>query len=222
MNVVDQLRSQGHVSRGYLGVLIQDVDHNLAESFGLSHPKGALVSKILPGSPAEKAGLELGDIILKFNDQELRESSQLPPVVGSVQAGSRARLSIMRQGKEQQVEITIGELPDAKDQAAIQTRPQVETASDRLGLNVLDMSQVEREKLGLPADAGVLVNAVSPGPAKSAGIAKGDIILMLDGRKVRSAVEFRKTINNMQPGKTTAMLVQKPNGPVFIALRVPE
>lgn len=222
MNVVDQLRTSGHVSRGYLGVLIQDVDHNLAESFGLSHPKGALVSKILQGSPAEKAGLEVGDIILKFNEQELRESSQLPPVVGRVQAGSQARLSIIRQGKERQVDITIGELPDANDQVAIRSRPQAETSSDRLGLNVLDMSQIEREKLGLSADAGIFVNAVSPGVAKSAGITRGDVILMLDGRKVRSTAEFRETINNMQPGKTTAMLVHKPNGPVFIALRIPD
>ncbi len=222
MNVSDQLRTSGHVSRGYLGVLIQDVDHNLAESFGLSQPKGALVAKILPGSPAEKAGLQVGDVILKYNDQELRESSQLPPVVGSTRAGTHARLTVLRQGKHRQVDVTIGELSDEDGQAAVPNGHQPEVSSDRLGLNISDMTKIEREKLGLSGDAGVQVDSVSEGAAKSAGIAKGDVILMLDGRKVTSAAQFRKTIDEMQPGKTTAMLIHKPNGPVFIALRIPE
>jgi serine protease Do len=222
MNVVDQLRTSGQVSRGYLGVLIQDVDRNLAETFGMNRPKGALVAKILPGSPAEKSGIQLGDVILKFNDQELRESSQLPPMVGNTKAGNRARLTVLRQGKEQQVDITIGELPTEDGRALVQSDRRPETSSDRLGLNVSDMSEIEREKLGLPGDAGVLVGSVSSGAAKLAGIAEGDVILMLDGRKVTSAAEFRKTIDAIQSGKTTAMLIHKPNGPVFIALRVPE
>jgi len=222
MNVVDQLRTSGHVSRGYLGVLIQDVDHNLAETFGMSRPQGALVAKILPDSPAEEAGIQLGDVILKYNDQELRESSQLPPMVGNTKAGDRARLTVLRQGREKQVDITIGELPDEDGRVMVQSERRPETASDRLGLNVSDMNEIERQKLGLPGDAGVLVRGVSPGAAKMAGIAEGDVILMLDGRKVKSAAEFRKTIEAIKPGKTTAMLIHKPNGPVFIALRIPE
>ncbi len=222
MNVVDQLRTNGHVSRGYLGVLIQDVDHNLAETFGLNRPKGALVAKILPGSPAEKAGIELGDVILKFNGQELRESSQLPPMVGNTKAGNEAQVTVLRQGKKLKLNITIGELPDEDGQVAIHSERPPETVTDRLGLNVSDMTEVEREKLGLPGDAGVLVGTVSAGVAKLAGIAEGDVILMLDGRKVTSAAQFRKTIEAIRPGKTTAMLIHKPNGPVFIALRIPE
>lgn len=222
MNVVDQLRTNGHVSRGYLGVLIQDVDHNLAETFGLSRPKGALVAKILPDSPAEKAGIELGDVILKFNGQELRESSQLPPMVGNTKAGNKAKITVLRQGKELKLNITIGELPGEDGEVAIQSEPPPKTVTDRLGLNVSDMSEVEREKLGLSGDAGVLVGAVSAGVAKLAGIAEGDVILMVDGRKVTSAAQFRKTIASIESGKTTAMLIHKPNGPVFIALRIPE
>ena len=222
MNVVDQLRTSGHVSRGYLGVLIQDVDHNLAETFGMSRPQGALVAKVLPGSPAEKAGIQLGDVILKYNNQELRESSQLPPMVGNTKAGDRAKLTVLRQGREQKVDITIGELPDEDDQVMAQVERKPETVSDRLGLNVSDMSDIEREQLGLTDDAGVLVRNVSPGVAKTAGIAEGDVIIMLDGNKVKSADQFRKAIDAIKPGKTTAMLVHKQNGPVFIALRIPE
>ena len=222
MNVVDQLRTSGHVSRGYLGVLIQDVDHNLAETFGMSQPKGALVAKILPDSPAEKAGIRLGDVILEFNGQELRESSQLPPLVGNVKAGNSAELTVLRQGKKKQIDIIIGELPGEDEPATIQTGQRPETSSDRLGLNVSDMSEIERQKLGLPGDAGVLVGRVAPGVARAAGIAEGDVILMLDGRKVTSAGQFRETIDSLKPGKTTAMLIHKPNGPVFIALRIPE
>lgn len=222
MNVVDQLRTSGQVSRGYLGVLIQDVDHNLAESFGMSQPKGALVAKILPDSPAEKAGIQLGDVILEFNGQELRESSQLPPMVGNTKAGNEAQLTVLRQGKEQQVDIVIGELPGDDEPTNLQSRHRPEATSDRLGLNVSDLSENERVKLGLPGDAGILVGMVSPGVAKSAGIAQGDVILMLDGQKVTSAAGFRKTIDALKPGATTAMLVHKPTGPVFLALRIPE
>ncbi len=222
MNVSDQLRTSGQVSRGYLGVLIQDVDDNLAESFGLSGPNGALVAKVLPDSPAEKAGLEVGDVILKYNDQELRESSQLPPVVGSTKAGTHARLTVLRQGRQLKVDITIGELPDKDARVTVQSDHRSETSSDRLGLSVSDMTKIERERLGLTGDAGILVGSVSQGPGKSAGISKGDVILMLDGRKVTSVNQFRNAIDSMQPGKTTAMLIQKKNGPVFIALRIPE
>ena len=175
-----------------------------------------------PDSPAEKAGIRLGDVILEFNGQELRESSQLPPLVGNVKAGNSAELTVLRQGKKKQIDTIIGELPGEDEPATIQTGQRPETSSDRLGLNVSDMSEIERQKLGLPGDAGVLVGRVAPGVARAAGIAEGDVILMLDGRKVTSAGQFRETIDSLKPGKTTAMLIHKPNGPVFIALRIPE
>jgi len=112
MNVADQLRDTGRVSRGWLGVLIQDVTRELADSFGMDHPRGALVSRVLPDSPAQAAQLQPGDIILKYNGTKLDNSTELPPLVGQSPVGEMARLTLLRQGKKLKVEVTIGELPE--------------------------------------------------------------------------------------------------------------
>ncbi|MGB5570409.1 MAG: Do family serine endopeptidase, partial [Sedimenticolaceae bacterium] len=118
MNVADQLRQHGRVSRGYLGVLIQDVDHNLADSFGMAQPYGALISKIMPESPAAKAGLQVGDVILSFNGQRLLKSSQLPPLVGASGIEEEAVVRVLRNGKELDIAIAVGRLPDEDAEVA--------------------------------------------------------------------------------------------------------
>lgn len=222
INVADQLRTSGHVKRGYLGVLIQDVDRDLAESFGLSHPKGALITKVLPDSPASKAGLMPGDVILEFNGNELRDSNQLPPMVGTTPIGTKAPLLVLRNGKNRELKVKIGELPsEEEEQAAAKEPEQARGKIDDLGLSLVEPTTGEREQLGLPTTGGVLVEDVARGPASRAGIRAGDVIMMLDGRKVTSVEMFRETIKSMPGGKTVALLVHKRNGPVFIAMRLP-
>lgn len=221
INVADQLRTSGHVKRGYLGVLIQDVDRDLAESFGMNHPKGALVTKVLPDSPASKAGLMPGDVILEFNGHELRDSTQLPPMVGTTPIGAEAKLNVLREGKTKEVSVKIGELPD-EEGASEKPKPQKSKGViDDLGLSLVEPSKQEREELGLPLNGGILVEDVKRGAASKAGIRAGDLIMMLDGKKVSSVEMFRDAIKGMPSGKTVALLVHKRNGPVFIAMRLP-
>lgn len=225
INVADQLRTHGKVSRGYLGVLIQDVDRNLADSFGLSHPKGALITQVLPDSPASKAGLEPGDLILSFNGKPLLNSSDLPPMVGTSPVNQEAQLLVLRQGKEVQMGVTIGELEDDDQEGnkakASPTKPKSSSVS-RLGLVLMDLTNKEREEMDIHGKGGILVDEVESGVARAAGIQAGDVILMLDGQPISSVEMFQQAIQSRPSGKNVALLVHKPDtGPVFIALRLP-
>ena len=148
VNVADQLRDSGRVARGYLGVLIQDVDRNLAESFGMAQPHGALVSRVMPDSPADQAGLKVGDVILEFNGKPLLNSSQLPPMVGTARVEEKATLLLLRGGKEKEVAITVGRLPDDEEEAS--ALPAIAQPDDiaQLGLSVIDIEPQVRKELG--------------------------------------------------------------------------
>ncbi|MBT8068493.1 MAG: DegQ family serine endoprotease [Gammaproteobacteria bacterium] len=220
INVADQLREHGRVSRGYLGVLIQDVDHNLAESFGMAQPYGALVSRVMPDSPADKAGLQVGDVILAFNGQRLLNSSQLPPLVGASRIEEEATLQILRDGKELAVPVQVGRL--AEDEEVAETKPaKVEPDQiEQLGLAVIDIEPKVREELGLEERGGALVGNVSPGAAQDAGIRRGDIVPMFDGMDVKSAKHLRKLIEEAEDKRTVAVLVKRGENPLFMALRL--
>lgn len=222
MNVVQQLREQGHVSRGYLGVLIQDVDRKLAQSFGLDHPKGALIARVIPGSPAEEAGLRVGDIVLDFNGNEIRYSSQLPPLVGATRVGRAVQMEVLRNGRTRNLQVTIRELP-AQEQEAVSggsKTPEARSEGDRLGLVVEQPTAGERKELELDRDQGVVVRAVKKGTAAAAGIQPGDAVIMIDGRPVRDLESYHELVAGLEVGRNVAILVQKPQGPVFVALRV--
>jgi serine protease Do len=219
MDVAEQLRSKGHVSRGYLGVLIQDVTRELAESFGLDHPRGALVSRVLPDSPAEEAGIRAGDIILSFNGHKLLNSSQLPPLVGASSVNGEAEMTVLRDGKQRKVTVRLAELPDEEQLAEAEQKTLDE---NKLGLVVEALGEKEREQLGLEGVEGVLVRKVGAGAAARAGIRSGDVIVMLGGKRTPDLASFNAQIDALQPGRTVAALVQRRSGPVFLALRVPE
>ncbi len=223
MNVVEQLRKDGHVTRGYLGVLIQDIDRNLAESFGLPRPQGALVARVVKDSPAEKAGLQVGDVILTFNQQLLHDSTQLPPLVGTTAVGEDAKLTVLRNGKEITLTVRIAELP--ADDAEIPSEPSTaadSVKSNKLGLVFSELSAEERKQLELPAEQGVRVEEVHEGPAADAGVQPGDVVLMIDGQKVSHPTQLEQIISGAPAGKTVALLLLKQQGPVFVALRIPE
>ncbi len=223
MSVAEQLRKDGHVTRGYLGVLIQDVDRQLAESFGMNYPRGALVSKVIENTPASRGGLQTGDVIVEFNGQPLRDSSQLPPLVGATPVNTEVELKVLRAGKEIPLKIRIAELPAEEDTetAGAKLKEQEKPQSDRLGLVLSELSAEDRKKLDIPPGQGVLVRQVSEGAAAAAGIAAGDVILMMDGQKITSVAQLQQLIEAAPAGKSVALLLQKPSGPVFLALRMP-
>ncbi len=221
MNVADQLRETGTVSRGYLGVLIQDVDRNLAESFGMSQPYGALVSRVMAGSPADKAGVAVGDVILAFNGKKLLNSSQLPPLVGTTRVDAEAKLRILRDGTERDLAITVGRLPDDDSQTISSVPEKAEPNQiDQLGLSVMDIAPEVREQLGLEGAGGALVDNVGAGPAKDAGMRRGDIVMMFDGQNVKGAKHLRELIEGSDDKRTVAVLVRRGESPLFMALRL--
>ncbi len=203
MNVADQLRKQGRVSRGWLGVQIQDVTRELADSFGMDHPRGALVARVYADSPAENAGIETGDIILQFNGKRLHDSSMLPPLVGASGVSQPAKVVVLRNGKRKSLSVKIGELPvdDKIETAAKEVKKSVENL---LGLVVSDITRQLMRQFKLETDRGVLVETVTDGPARIAGIRQGDIIQMIDNKRVRSLEDFEAQLERM-PGGATSM-----------------
>ncbi|MDD5578599.1 MAG: DegQ family serine endoprotease [Methylobacter sp.] len=217
MNVVEQIKTSGKVSRGWLGVQIQDVTRELAESFGMKKPQGALVSKIIPGSPAEKSDLQIGDIITEFNGQQIETSGELPPMVGMSPIDKKATLKVIRQGESKTIAVNVGLLPDQEEklpESKAEPKP-----TNRLGINVVDLTSVQRESLQVIKN-GVLVQEVAKGPAKDAGIQRGDVILRIQNNIISNVTDFEKVIKNLPAGKSVAVLIQRQGNPVFLALKI--
>jgi len=219
MQVVDQLKDGGKVARGWLGVLIQDVTRELAESFGMDKPRGALVAKVLKDSPAEKAGLEVGDIITRFNGEPVVRSSNLPPLVGISPVGEKVKVEILRKGKVKTLKVTLGELPDDDIQVA---GGEPSTANEtRLNITVMDLTAEQRKKLEIK-DGGVIVQKIQAGPARKAGVRRGDVILMINNVDVKDAKHFAEISAELPVDKSLPLLVQRRGGPVFLALKIKE
>jgi len=219
MDVAEQLKTKGRVSRGWLGVLIQDVTRNLAESFGMSKPQGALVAQVLPDSPAEKAGFQVGDIITEFGGKEIIASSSLPPIVGSSPVGERIRVNVVRNGKIRELKVRLGELPDDESQIA-SVEPASEPAN-KLAVVVIDLTDKQREELGVP-DNGVLVRKVEDGAAAEAGIHHSDVIMRINNVQVKDVEHFQEIVERLKPGTSVPVLVHRRGGPTFLALKLPE
>lgn len=219
MDVVEQLKATGRVSRGWLGVRIQEVTSELAETFGMDQPRGALVAQLLPNSPAAKTELQEGDVILRFNGKEVTTHSALPPLVGATRVNESVQLEVLRGGRIEEITVVIGELPDESELAAA-AEPESMTANS-IGLVVGDPNAEQRDQLGLE-QGGVIVREVRPGAAERAGIDPGDVILMFDGKPVEGAKQFRELLADIEPGRSVATLIQRGDGRVFFAVRIPE
>jgi len=220
-DVYRQLRDTGRVSRGWLGVLIQDVTGDLAESFGLERSRGALVAKILPDSPAAEAGLEVGDVILRFDGRDIPTSSDLPPMVGASQVGKAVPIDIVRHGKRRKLEIRIAELPEEDTVAERDAAPGTPARGNSLNLSVRDLTVEERGE-GMPAEGGVLVEQVQPGAAAAAGIRAGDVILQINNEKVDDAAGFERLAGQLPADRSIPVLVQRRGNPIFLALKLPQ
>ena len=217
MNVSEQIKSKGKVSRGWLGVQIQDVTRQLAESFGMDRPHGALVAKVIPGGPAEKAGLQVGDIIVEFDEHVIETSGELPPIVGMTPVDSKANIKIIRQGDKEDLIVKVGLLPSQAVQLSSSEMPQITV--NRLGLAVTDLTDEQREQLQVEK-YGVLVQKVSKGIAMDSGIQAGDVILRVQNTPIRDVAEFNKIVAKLPVEKSIAMLVQRNGSPVFLAFKI--
>ncbi len=211
MNVEQQLVRHGKVSRGRLGVTIQDVNQSLAESFGLKQPGGALVSAVENDTPAAKAGLQPGDVILKLNGKDIGRSADLPPQVADLRPGSEARLEIWRKGQRKQISVTIGELPGEK----VAADGHGGADQGRLGLAVRPLTPEERKQAKL--NGGLLVEDAS-GPAARAGIQPGDVVLSLNGEPVTGVEQLRALTG--KASKHVALLIQRDNAKIFVPINL--
>lgn len=207
-----QIVKSGKVERGLLGVMIQHVDQGLAQSFGLKKPMGALVGSVQHGGPASKAGLESGDIILKFNGKKIENSNQLPPLVANMAPGSKVTLDIWRNGKNKQVSVVLGNLNDSKLASNSSNSSSSDYKKSRLGVAVRPLTPEERKQANVHK-GGLLVEDVS-GPAEKAGIQPGDVILSLNGQRVSQVSQLQKLIASH--GKHIALLIQRNNARIFV------
>ena len=218
MNVADQLKEKGKVSRGWLGVVIQEVNKDLAESFGLDKAAGALVAQVVPNSPAQSGGLENGDIITHFDGNEIFLSSDLPHQVGRVKPGTKAKVKVVRNGKRKLLNISIGTLPDGDGIELTNNSVPKQSESNRLGVVVAELSEKQRNKSG----DGVVVQDVKQGPAAFAGLVNGDVITMIYGESVRSVADFNKIVNSLPKNRSVPMRIVRRGAAMFIPLRITE
>ncbi|MDM8567137.1 DegQ family serine endoprotease [Candidatus Halobeggiatoa sp. HSG11] len=217
-DVVDQLKNSGKVSRGWLGVLIQDVTHELAESFAMKKPQGALIARVLPESPAAEAGLKVGDIIVTFDGKQIERSVDLPPIVGRTKVNTTVSTIVIRKGKQEAINVNIGELPSEED-IKLATAAQGTANLDRIGLSITDLDDKKRETLSI-VEGGVLVRNVEEGTARDAGVRKGDVIMMIDNTDVTDVIQFKEIVTGL--GETTVpVLIHRHGSPLFLALKVP-
>lgn len=216
MDVVAQLQDSGTVARGWLGVMIQGVDRDLAASFGLDKATGALVANVSADSPAAKAGLKAGDIILSVDGKEVQRSSQLPQMIGRLAPGSKAKMQVLRDGKKRAITVTVGAMPTDKDAAT----PEQEESKDKsaLGLVVEPLDKAAQEKLGI--NHGVRVVEAKAGPAQKAGVRVGDVVRSLNNQEVESPEQFTELVKALPKDTWVPLLVQRGDNPMFLAIKV--
>lgn len=218
MQVAKQLKTSGRVQRGWIGVTIQDVTRELAESFGMKRPYGALVADVLPEGPAAKSDLRVGDVVVEYEGQRINLSADLPPLVGQTPPGTRAKLSIIRAGQTQTQSVTIAELPEESDEPPAE--PVAVPQPGILGMQLKELTAAQRKQLGI--SHGVLVDKLTEGPALKANVRPGDVILQIQGKPVRSIVELRELVPKLPRNKPVPLLVRRGAAALFLALRIPE
>ncbi len=217
MNVQQQLRTAGRVIRGRIGVGIEAVSREVATAIGLKKPQGALVTSVEKDSPAQKAGVEAGDVILRFNDRPIERTSDLPRIVGGTKPGSTVNLTVYRRGNERQLPVTVVEMaPDKVASARGQEPSKPATPANVLGLAVSDVPADRLKELGIRG--GVQVDSVE-GLASAAGLRNGDLILQLNNVDVQNAKQFNEAVTKLDPKRDVAVLVRRGDASRFLMIR---
>ncbi|MBI2986937.1 MAG: DegQ family serine endoprotease, partial [Deltaproteobacteria bacterium] len=211
--LLPQLKGKGKVTRGYLGVLIQKVTPDIAESLGVDRARGALVANVSRDGPAEQAGVKVGDVIVEFDGKEIKESNDLPIIVARTPVDKKVKLKVLRDKKEMTLTVAVGEL---KDEAVVASAKE----KGELGLTVQRVTPQIAESLGLDRAEGVVITAVEPGSSgDEAGLRRGDIVLEIDRKPVRSLAEYRRAIGEGRKGKGILFLVRRGDNTLFLALK---
>jgi serine protease Do len=212
VKIKDDLVKYGKVTRGRIGVGIQNVGKDLADSFGLDKPRGALVSNVEPGSPAEKAGIRTGDVILAVDGKAVDQSVELPRLIGETRPGTTLALEVWRKGARQDLRVTVGEMPAEKVAAAA---PGEAAKPGKLGVAVRPLTAEERKARGV--DSGLVVEQVD-GPAAKAGIRQGDVILAFGAEKVESPEQFRKLVD--KASGNVPVLVRRDDATIYVPVKI--
>ena len=219
-NVVAQIQEAGVVERGWLGVSIQDVDRNLADSFGLDRPRGALIAQVGKDSPAEQAGLEPGDVILSFAGEAIETSADLPHVVGLIAPGTKVVAVIFREGKEQDLTVEVGGL-GADEVASVNAGVAADGSISILGMRLVEADPAELSSIGL--SGGVAVREVDRGsPADEAGVMTGDVLTRLGNQPIGRIEDLDGLAEQLIPGSSVPARLIRGRSPLFIGIRIPE
>ncbi len=221
--VADQLRSNGKVTRGRIGVTIQELTNELAESFGLSKPDGALISNVEKNSPADKAGIEVSDVILEFDGKPVSRSSDLPRMVVSTKPGSKATVNLWRKGSAKQITVVVAEIPDENKLARTDEKPNGNTASvtiDRLGIAVSELSAEQLQERQV--SSGLLVENVKGIAARAAGLHQGDVLSAIGNTPLHSSDQLNELLAQVPNGRNVALLVKRNEGTSYIAVKLDE
>ena len=213
MDVANQLKTGGKVTRGWLGVAIQEVNSDLADSFGLDRPRGALIADVEEDSPAAKGGLQVSDVVLKFDGKNIESASDLPRMVAATKAGSKVAVQVWRKKALKDLSITVGQLPDDEQVAGAKTQK----SFSRGGLVLSELGAEQRRALKI--DSGLLVEETS-GDAVRAGIREGDVILAVNNSQVSTVEQFRKLIAAVPVGKSAAILVRRGDASLYVPLKI--
>jgi serine protease Do len=220
LDIQKQLRQKGRVSRGRIGVVIQEVSKDLATSFGLDRPRGALVNSVEKGSPADKAGVEATDIILKFDGKAVDSSSDLPRIVGATRPGAKADLEVWRKGASRNLSLTVGELQEARaaTREAPRARKPAELAANRLGIVVSELTARQKDELKLAN--GLVVTEVKP--EARADVRRGDVLLMLvhKGRhtELRSTEQLNRLLAGLDKSAVITLQVRRGDAMAFVTV----
>jgi serine protease Do len=215
-SVLTQLREKGKVTRAWLGITIQSVTPELAKSFGLKNPGGALVADVAPDSPAAKAGIARGDVVISFNNTPIQDSRDLPALVAQHPVGREATVTVIRGGREQSFTVTLAELADERAQASVG-----EDSTESWGMAVAGLTPEVQRRFQLESDeGGVVVVQVEPGsPAENAGVEPGDVIVEVNRQPVQSIQDFTKAIQGTKQQDTLLLLLRRGTSTLFFVLQ---
>jgi len=217
MDVMNQLKANGKVIRGWLGIAIQEVTKELSESFGMKNTNGALVAGIEKGAPADKGGLLPGDVIIKFDGKVIESSSDLPKAVGNTKPGKTVVAEVFRKGSVKTLNLTVGEMPSDQAEVIASNKTPEKAEVNRLGLVLKEAPPVQRKKMN--GKKGLLV-VDAQGSAAAAGIRRGDIVLALNNSEVESADAFAKEVSTIPNGKTVALLILRNDETLYVPVKI--